>query len=141
MAKGFKGPGMGAPKKFFDWDFVDSLLRLNASLEYICEELIKRENQEINIKTLNAKKKFVERRIREKFDLTFVDYKSKRLEPKRLSLFKKQYDVAMSGNVTMLIWLGKQLLGQTDVEKSEVKRISNEIDDINEKVNLLTLVK
>jgi len=132
---------MGAPKKEFDWELVDSLLRLNASLEYTCEELIKRDNKEINIKTLNAKKKFVERRIRERFNLTFVDYRDKRLEPKRLNLFKKQFDVAMSGNVTMLIWLGKQLLGQTDVEKSEVKRISNEIDDINEKVNLLTLVK
>lgn len=135
------GKKMGAPKKEFDWELVDSLLRLNASLEYTCEELIKRDNKEINIKTLNAKKKFVERRIRERFNLTFVDYRDKRLEPKRLNLFKKQFDVAMSGNVTMLIWLGKQLLGQTDVEKSEVKRISNEIDDINEKVNLLTLVK
>jgi hypothetical protein len=31
-----------------------------------------------------------------------------------ISLRKKQWDVAMAGNVTMLIWLGKQLLGQSD---------------------------
>lgn len=30
------------------------------------------------------------------------------------SLRKKQYDVAMNGNVVMLIWLGKQYLGQTE---------------------------
>jgi len=30
------------------------------------------------------------------------------------SLKRKQYEMAMSGNVTMLIWLGKQHLGQTD---------------------------
>ena len=30
------------------------------------------------------------------------------------SLKRKQFEVAMSGHVTMLIWLGKQYLGQTD---------------------------
>ena len=32
----------------------------------------------------------------------------------RQSLRRKQYEVAMKGNVSMLIWLGKQWLGQTD---------------------------
>ena len=31
------------------------------------------------------------------------------------SLKKKQFQVAMSGNVTMLIWLGKVLLGQKEI--------------------------
>ena len=30
------------------------------------------------------------------------------------SLRRKQYEVAMKGNASMLIWLGKQWLGQTD---------------------------
>ena len=30
------------------------------------------------------------------------------------SLRRKQYEVAMRGNVSMLIWLGKQYLGQTE---------------------------
>jgi len=30
------------------------------------------------------------------------------------SLRKKQFDLAMNGNATMLVWLGKNLLGQTD---------------------------
>jgi hypothetical protein len=29
---------------------------------------------------------------------------------------RKQMEVAMSGNVTMLIWLGQQYLGQADKE-------------------------
>lgn len=33
------------------------------------------------------------------------------------SLRSKQYEVAMSGNPTMLIWLGKQELGQTDKQE------------------------
>jgi len=35
----------------------------------------------------------------------------------RLSLRHKQYEVAMSGNVTMLIWLGKQWLKQREPER------------------------
>ncbi len=35
-------------------------------------------------------------------------------EKGRMSLKRKQFQAAMSGNTTMLIWLGKQLLGQTD---------------------------
>jgi hypothetical protein len=32
----------------------------------------------------------------------------------KCSLRRKQYQMAMAGNVTMLIWLGKQFLGQRD---------------------------
>ena len=32
----------------------------------------------------------------------------------RVSLRRKQVELAMSGNATMLVWLGKQLLGQRD---------------------------
>ena len=32
----------------------------------------------------------------------------------KMRLRRKQVEVAMSGNHTMLIWLGKQLLGQVD---------------------------
>lgn len=32
----------------------------------------------------------------------------------KVNIRKRQFDVAMKGNVGMLIWLGKQLLGQSD---------------------------
>ena len=32
----------------------------------------------------------------------------------KMSLRRKQWETALSGNVAMLIWLGKQILGQTD---------------------------
>jgi hypothetical protein len=40
----------------------------------------------------------------------------------RMSLKRKQFDLAMSGNVTMLIWLGKQLLGQADKQELAVEK-------------------
>lgn len=44
----------------------------------------------------------------------------------RMSLKRKQYEVAMDGNVPMLIWLGKQHLSQTDKQEStQVINIAN----------------
>lgn len=43
----------------------------------------------------------------------------------KIKLRRKQLAVAMNGNVTMLIWLGKQMLGQSEknIENIEVKII------------------
>lgn len=38
----------------------------------------------------------------------------------RKSLRKKQYDIAIAGNVQMLIWLGKQYLDQKDRSQVEL---------------------
>jgi hypothetical protein len=48
----------------------------------------------------------------------FLDVIAEGKELCRGSLRRKQYELAMAGNVTALIWLGKNLLGQTD--KTEV---------------------
>jgi hypothetical protein len=39
----------------------------------------------------------------------------------KISLRRKQYDVAMNGNPTLLIWLGKQYLGQKEPERAELE--------------------
>lgn len=46
-------------------------------------------------------------------------------EEGKMSLRRKQFEVALSGNVSMLIWLGKQMLGQTD--KQEINATPKEI--------------
>jgi len=100
-----KGKG-GRPKKhledlkFDGWDQLDALI-IWASEEYCAEKL------GIHIETLANK-------IKEKHGCSFPEYKRKRQEPMRVNLLKKQYDVAMQGNVSMLIWLGKNYLGQSD---------------------------
>jgi hypothetical protein len=54
----------------------------------------------------------------------------------RISLRRKQIEVAMSGNVTMLIWAGKQYLGQRDKEDIDLtgKEIKIMIDKDDEKL-------
>lgn len=39
----------------------------------------------------------------------------------KMSLKRKQYEMAIGGNVTMLIWLGKQHLGQRDRSAEEIQ--------------------
>ena len=48
----------------------------------------------------------------------------------KASLRRKQYEVASAGNVTMLIWLGKQELGQTDKQEIETKKAELEFGNL-----------
>ena len=66
----------------------------------------------------------LDRRLKEKYGHGFAEYKHKIQEPLRINLMKKQYDVAMSGNTALLIWLGKQYLKQRD--GSSLLKTSNE---------------
>jgi len=86
--------------KFNGWDQLDALI-IWSNGEYCAEQL------GLNYDTLNA-------RIKERTGLSFSDYKEQKKEKLRINLRKKQYDVAMAGNVSMLIWLGKNELAQSD---------------------------
>ena len=46
-------------------------------------------------------------------------------EQGKMTLRRKQYEAAMGGNITMMIWLGKQILHQSD--KAEVKQDQRQI--------------
>ena len=68
----------------------------------------------------------LDRRLKEKYGFGFAEYKKKVKEPMRINLRKKQYDVAMQGSHAMLIWLGKNELGQSD--KNEVEQTNRNIE-------------
>lgn len=109
-----KNKKMGRPRKeiegstFDGWEQLDALI-IWAGQEYIAEQL-------------NMSADTLSRRIEERYGCTFAEYRYKRQEVLRMNLRKKQYQIAMEdGNVTMLIWLGKNMLGQSD--KNEVKQV------------------
>lgn len=56
----------------------------------------------------------------------FADVIKNAREMGKASLKRKQFQVAMSGNVGMLIWLGKILLGQKDLVEHTVKAAQSE---------------
>lgn len=91
------------PKKvIIDWKVLDAILQFKPSREDCCS-------------ILNCSDTKLETSIRKKYDMTFREYRNFRMGRTRVKLAQKQFDVAMSGNTTMLIWLGKNWLGQKDL--------------------------
>jgi len=89
---------MGRPKKNIDESVIEELAGLNCSYEEIARIVGVAES------TLTRRFAQVIKRGRESV---------------KTSLKRKQFQVAMSGNVAMLIWLGKNILGQSDSVKSD----------------------
>jgi len=62
---------------------------------------------------------------------SFADFLTKGRDSGKRKLRKVQWEVAMKGNVSMLIWLGKQVLGQSEqpslVEDEEVEGFDIEV--------------
>lgn len=98
---------MARPRKEFNWDEFDKLCGIHATQREVADWFEMSEDT-------------VERRIREQFDLSFAEYVKQRQAPGKISLRRKQYEMAMNGNITMLIWLGKQYLGQADKQEHGV---------------------
>ena len=91
---------VGRPKKIINYDLVESLGSIHCTVEEIA-----------NILDLN--KRTLER------DTEFCRIYKKSIDNGRMCLRRKQWEAANEGNTTMLIWLGKQYLGQK--EKAEME--------------------
>jgi hypothetical protein len=68
----------------------------------------------------NCSEDTIERRLHQEAGVNFSTYYALHSGKGNVALRRKQHDVAMKGNVSMLIWLGKQYLGQKDKHESEV---------------------
>jgi hypothetical protein len=110
-------PVMGRPRKEIDWNLLDSLITLSAQLNFCAERQLVEWKEEVNHQTIKACREVLERRIKERFNLTFTEYREQKKEPLRLKLRQKQIDMALAGNVALLIWLGKNELGQKDKQE------------------------
>lgn len=84
-----------------DWDLIEDAARIHCTQEEISALL------KVDMDTLSA-------RIREAHGVTFSEYTKQYYADGKKSLRRRQWEVAEGGNPTMLIWLGKQQLGQRD---------------------------
>lgn len=92
---------MGRPKIPIDWEEFDKLCSLQCTLNEIAG-------------WFKCSPDTIERRVQEEYDRTFADYHNEKRQLGIISLRRRQYQIAMEGNVTMLIFLGKNLLNQSD---------------------------
>jgi len=100
----------GRPKIEFDLEQVERLAMLQCTYEELAAFF------DCSVDTIG-------RRMED--DPDFCGAYKRGLEKGKMSLRRYQWRAAESGNVTMLIWLGKQHLGQTD--KQDIKH-SGEVD-------------
>lgn len=64
-------------------------------------------------------------------NLSFADFFKKHSAKGKSSLRRKQFQVAIAGDKTMLIWLGKNYLGQTDTQPEDEKDTPDQTVNIN----------
>jgi len=95
----------GRPEKNLDWDRVDKLLKCGSHGTEIAAEF-------------NMCPKTLYRKIEEEFGVNFTEYSSQKKGIGKSAIREKQFDEALNGNSTLLIWLGKVRLGQKEEEKS-----------------------
>lgn len=111
---------MSRPKKNLtpkEWDSVKYMCMIHCTGEEIAGVL------QMDYDTLN-------RNCKEKYHMPISEYIKTHQTNGKMSLRRAQWKSAESGNASMLIWLGKQWLGQTD--KQEVAVAVNNDDTIKE---------
>lgn len=114
----------GRPKKQIDKDQFEKLCGLQCTLEEFCCYF------SCNTDTL-------EKWCKKIYKMNFSEiFRIKRGNGK-ISLRRKQFELAMSGNPTMLIWLGRNMLGQTDkidvaLEDKSNGKLADLIDGLKE---------
>ena len=99
---------MARPKKEIDWHEFDKLCALQCTEQEIADWF------EMCTDTL-------ELRIREAYDLRFSELFRQKRGRGRIALRRMQMQTAEKGNPTMQIWLGKQYLGQSDKQETNLK--------------------
>jgi len=98
---------MGRPKIDIRMDDLEKLCALQATEEEIAQ-------------FFNCSVDTICRRCQEVFGMTFAEYYAQKKGQGRISLRRAQWQTAQKGNVTMQIWLGKQYLGQKDMNRTEL---------------------
>ena len=89
---------MGRPKIKLDYELIGKLSYIQCTQKEIASTL------EVSTRTLQK-------------DEEFIRIYKKGQEEGKMSLRRLQWKAAKENNVTMLIWLGKQYLGQTDKQE------------------------
>ena len=92
---------IGRPLKEIDWHQFDKLCEIQCTLREIAA-------------WFECSEDTIERAVLREFKQSFAEHYDQKAVKGKISLRRKQFQVAMSGDRVLLIWLGKQLLNQTE---------------------------
>jgi hypothetical protein len=94
------------PRKEISWEVFDALCGVRCTLTEIASHF-------------DCSEDTIERAVKREKRVGFAEYYRQKAGAGAIALRRKQFQVAMSGDRTMLIWLGKQMLGQVDKQALE----------------------
>lgn len=118
----------GRPRKNIDWETLNKLCALHCTgIE--CASVLN-----VSYDALNGA-------IKRKGYTGFPEYFKIYSAPGKASLRRLQFKSAESGNATMLIWLGKQYLGQRDFKYDAIDESEHPLDDLVRVLNSLRKAK
>ncbi len=116
----------GRPKIHIDWSEMDKLCLIQCTLSEIAN-------------WFNCSEDTIKLRCKEEKNDTFTGYFKKKSTGGKISLRRSQFKYANNGSVPLLIWLGKQYLGQserqeaTDGDKPQPKKIEIVVKDASKR--------
>ena len=100
----------GRPRKKIDKEEFEKLCALQCTKEEICAWF------DLTDKTL-------ERWCKDTYTVGFSEVFGTKRGLGKISLRRSQWQVAQKGSVAMLIWLGKQYLGQKDIQDVDIREM------------------
>ena len=98
---------MGRPKKEFNQELFEELCKIQCTEQEIAAVM------DMSIELVNQNCKSL-------YGLTFLDVYAQKRAAGKPSMRRKQYQKAMDGDTTMLIWLGKNMLEQRDRVETDI---------------------
>jgi len=95
---------------------------MEASLLYVAERMViedikdsdQEKYQEPDKKKIDAKIRLINSRLKQRYEISYLQYCLQKKEPKKIKLRQMMWKKAEEGNITMMIWLSKNMLGYTD---------------------------
>jgi len=115
-----KGKRIGRPPIKIDWKVFESLCGIFCTLTEIAH-------------VLKCSEDTVERRVKRKYKENFAEVFKRLSSSGNSSLRREQMKQALRGNIAMLIWLGKQHLGQADKQARGAMGKDGELKDPEKK--------
>jgi hypothetical protein len=106
---------MARPEHPIDWEQVEKLCQIQCTQEEIAS-------------VIGCCLDTLQNRCAKEFNISFSEFFAQKKLGGKASLRRKQWALAEDGNATMLVWLGKNVLGQTD--KQEVKVDNSELVEV-----------
>lgn len=96
------------------WDEFEKLCAIQCTLEEIAAYF-------------NCSADTIERAVKRHYKSGFADVFAQKRGHGKVSLRRVQFQKALEGNPTMMIWLGKQYLGQTEKVEQKVETVAEHI--------------